>query len=37
MEVLNLALLFPYSITAGEKLEFKSRLLHRYEEKLLCL
>ena len=37
MEVLSLALLFPYSTTAGEKLDFKSRMLHRYEEKLLCL
>ena len=37
MEVLNLALLFPYSITAGDKLDFKSRMLRKYEEKLLCL
>lgn len=37
MEVLNLSLRFPYSQTAGDMLDFKARMLRRYEEKLLCL
>lgn len=37
LEVLNLALLFPYSKTVKAKLTKKAMLLHKYEEKLQCL
>lgn len=37
LEVLNLALLFPYSKTVKVKLTKKAMLLHKYEEKLQCL
>jgi hypothetical protein len=37
LEVLNLALRFPYFKTAGKRLIQKAQLLHKYEEKLQCI
>jgi len=37
MEVLNLALMFPYSENSKWKLKLKARLLHKYEERLQCM
>jgi hypothetical protein len=37
LEVLNLALRFPYFETAKNRLKHKVRLLHKYEERLQCI
>lgn len=37
MEILNLALIYPYKYGYDTALAFKAKLLHRYEERLLCL
>lgn len=37
LEVLNLALRFPYFEAAKKRLEQKAKLLHKYEEKLQCI